>query len=54
MTAVTGSEYRSPSTTAGAPKRRMITRPYAVPIATIAPKVTAAVAVSTGVTKVAA
>ena len=53
MRAVTGIEYRSPSTTAGAPKRRMITI-NAVPIATIAPKVTADVAVETGVTKVAA
>src|SRR5262245_33241877 len=54
MRAVTGVEYLSPSTTAAAPNRRAITMPYAVPIATNVPKVSAAVPVDTGVTKVAA
>ncbi len=51
---MTGSEYLAPSTTGGAPKRRAITMPYPTPIATIAPNVSADVAVETGVTNVAA
>src|SRR5262245_28441169 len=52
--AVMGSEYRSPCTTGGAPNRRAMTMPYAVPIATMAPKVNAVLPVDTGVTNVAA